>query len=256
MPVNLTNFTLYVDRPFLQRRPLAGELGFADCSRFFHFLIMCFSANASFGAGIVLSALGVASLRKAKKPEQKLFAAIPLVFAAQQVTEGVLWLTYMHPELGFLQQGAVRIFLFFAQIVWPVWVPYAIGRMETNRKRKPFLQATLAAGVLVALGMVYCFIQYPVSAYVDGSHIVYVQNFSPWILRIGAVLYMISTVSPAFLSSMPRMWMVGSAILVSYVLTVLIYHDAVVSVWCFFASVISLFVYFLIPGPEKRHFRK
>ena len=63
---------------------------------------MCFSAGASFTAGVVLSAVGVANHRKAKKPSQRLLALIPFLFGLQQVAEGVLWVTLRSSDHGWL----------------------------------------------------------------------------------------------------------------------------------------------------------
>jgi hypothetical protein len=42
------------------------------------------------------------------------------------------------------------------------------------------------------------------------------------------------------------MWMLGITILISYIMTTIYYTDYVVSVWCFFASIISIVVFFII----------
>ena len=67
---------------------------------------MCFSAAASFTAGAVLTGIGVATLRKVEHPTYYLFASIPLLFAVQQFSEGVLWLTLpsANPDFGGLKQ--------------------------------------------------------------------------------------------------------------------------------------------------------
>lgn len=52
---------------------------------------MCFSAPVSFSAGAVLLGLG-----SAKRPRELPFAAIPLLFAIQQLSEGVIWLTFSY----------------------------------------------------------------------------------------------------------------------------------------------------------------
>jgi hypothetical protein len=53
---------------------------------------MCFSATASFGASVVLGTIGVATLTKVKERAQVPFAIIPIMFAVQQFTEGILWI--------------------------------------------------------------------------------------------------------------------------------------------------------------------
>jgi len=45
---------------------------------------MCFSAGASFIGGVVISAVGVATARKVRKPTQRLFMGIPFLFGFQQ----------------------------------------------------------------------------------------------------------------------------------------------------------------------------
>ena len=53
---------------------------------------MCFSAEADFAVAAVVAPVGVASLRAAARPQELLFAALPLLLALHQLTEGVVWL--------------------------------------------------------------------------------------------------------------------------------------------------------------------
>ena len=55
---------------------------------------MCFSATASFIAGVSLSVFGVATVKKAKRKAEIPFAMIPLFFGVQQIIEGMLWLSF------------------------------------------------------------------------------------------------------------------------------------------------------------------
>ena len=54
---------------------------------------MCFSATASFSVGAILLGLGTLTLKAARRPPELVLAAIPLLFAIQQLSEGVIWLT-------------------------------------------------------------------------------------------------------------------------------------------------------------------
>ena len=57
---------------------------------------MCFSATASFSTGALLLGIGTLTLRSALAAHQQRelpFAAIPLLFATQQLIEGMIWLT-------------------------------------------------------------------------------------------------------------------------------------------------------------------
>ena len=50
---------------------------------------MCFSAPASFVAGIALSTVGAATIRMTSRRAEIAFAMIPLLFGVQQLTEGM-----------------------------------------------------------------------------------------------------------------------------------------------------------------------
>jgi hypothetical protein len=207
---------------------------------------MCFSAGASFGAGIVLSAIGVASVKKAKSPSQVVFASIPLIFAVQQITEGFLWLSLSNSSYSYLQSFTTYAFLFFAQVVWPVWVPFSILKLEPKERRRKLGKILVGIGALVSVYLAYCLFTFPVEAKIVGYHISYEQNYPDAISRYCGFLYIVATIAPPFFSHVRRMWMLGATILISYIITTLFYTDYIVSVWCFFASIISIAVYAIL----------
>ncbi len=207
---------------------------------------MCFSAGASFGAGAVLSVIGVASIKKAQSPRQIAFASIPLIFAVQQLTEGFVWLSLSNPAYASLQQVATYNFLFFAQVVWPVWVPFAVLQLEPKERRRKSEKLLVGIGAVVSLYLAYCLLTFHVEATIIGGHISYQQDYPAGIGQYLGGLYIIATIAPAFLSRIRRMWLLGTAILVSYIITTIFYTDYIVSVWCFFASIISIAVYAIL----------
>ena len=85
---------------------------------------MCFSATASFSAGAVLLGFGALTLTAARRPRELLFAAIPLLFAIQQLSEGVVWLTFRY-EAPQLNAVMTHVYSFFSHVLWPVYVPMA-----------------------------------------------------------------------------------------------------------------------------------
>jgi hypothetical protein len=204
---------------------------------------MCFSATASFGAGVVLSVIGVASMTKIKHPSQILFASIPLLFAVQQISEGILWITLPNPAYAALSQVMTYVFLFFAQFFWPLWVPIAILMLEKESKRKRFQKVLVGMGMIVAFYFAYCLVNYPVHATIVGYHVTYKVEYPNLLGRYGGILYLIATVAPPFFSHIKRMWMFGVSMFISYLITAIFYDHYVVSVWCFFASIISISIY-------------
>jgi hypothetical protein len=212
---------------------------------------MCFSAGASFGAGAVLTVIGVGSIRKVHSSSQLFFASIPLIFAIQQVSEGFLWLALQNPKFAPLQQITTYLFLFFAQVLWPVWVPYAIMKLETNKRRRKIGRIFVGIGAIVSVSLAFCLLNFPPEAKIVGRHILYVQGIARPFIRYGCILYAVATIVPPFFSSIRRMWILGLLILVSYVISAIFYMDYIVSVWCFFASIISISIYAIIYGMKK-----
>lgn len=214
---------------------------------------MCFSASASFGAGAVLTVVGIATIRKTQTPEQLPFASIPLIFALQQITEGFLWLSLTDPAYTSLQDVMTYNFLFFAQVAWPVWVPFSVLKLEPPERRRTLEKILVATGALVSLYLGYCLLSYPVGAKIIGYHISYEQDY-PSVLGLGGgLLYMIATVGPPFFSRIKRVWLLGITVLISYVITAVLYTDYIVSVWCFFASIISISIYAVVYNLNRPH---
>jgi hypothetical protein len=207
---------------------------------------MCFSAGASFGASAVLLVAGVIAVKKTKSPSQIVFASIPLLFSIQQFTEGFVWLSLTNNNYILWRDFATRLFLIFAQVVWPVFVPLSMLLMENDAKRKKILLALTGMGVLLALYIAVCLFIYPVNATINSSHIHYRLDFPTTITWISSTFYFMPTVLPAFISGVKRMQLLGIVILVSYLFTKIYFADNIISVWCFFAAAGSIVVLLIL----------
>ena len=207
---------------------------------------MCFSATASFVSGSVLTVAGAISLSSAKKNNQKLFAAIPMIFGIQQFLEGLLWLVLPDPT----NKEAIRLFtllfLFFAQVVWPLWVPLSVWVYEEDVKRKNTLFIFLIIGIIVAGYLAFCILNFDVAAVMKEHHIQYQLSFIQKIVPISGWLYFVTTVIPPFISTCHRMRILGTIIFLSYVVSKIYFNDYLISVWCFFAAVLSVLVILVI----------
>lgn len=213
---------------------------------------MCFSPTASFAAGAVLTVIGVASIKKSRKFSQLLFASIPFIFGVQQLAEGILWITLPNPEYENTQTIFTYVYLSFAQIIWPTWVPLAILLIEKNPNRKKILTLCIGAGIVVSGYLAYCLLVYPVEGKIIEHHIAYLQDYPISPQKYIAVLYVLATIVPSFVSSIRGMWMLGSLILISYIITLIFYDIYFVSVWCFFSSIISIAIYAIMRQLSKQ----
>jgi hypothetical protein len=207
---------------------------------------MCFSAEASFAGGVVISAIGVATLKKARKPERRLFAIIPLLFGFQQLAEGVLWITLRSGGPEQLQNAAAYMFLITALVIWPVMIPLSIWLMEKVKHRRKILVGVTVTGGIVSLFYAFCLISYDVAPQINGFHIEYIDKFPYTLVNIAFWFYVASTVSPMFISSVKRMWLFGILITASFVVTRIFFAQYLTSVWCFFAALISVAIYWIL----------
>ena len=201
---------------------------------------MCFSASASFIAGASLSAIGVASLMKTEAKSERPLAMIPLLFGIQQLTEGVIWLTFRN-DAPLLKQIMTYLYSGFSHVLWPIYVPFAMGVLEAVRWRKKTILAFEAAGIPVGLYLLYFIVARPVVAEVIGRHIVYV---SPHFYTIPVmVFYLAATCVSCFFSSHGFVRLFGVLMLLSFIAAYMVHVTALVSIWCFFAAILSLLIY-------------
>lgn len=201
---------------------------------------MCFSATASFSAGTVLLGLGTLTLKSARRPREVPFAAIPLLFAIQQLTEGVIWLTFSYeaPQVNVVM---THVYSFFSHVLWPVYVPVAVLLIEPPGWRRHALLVFAAAGVAVGSYLLYILVAYPVVSRPTGQHIEYV---SPHFFAAAAMtLYLMSTTLSLFLSTHRTVKVFGVLALLSFAAAYAFFTTWFISVWCFLAALLSAVVY-------------
>jgi len=207
---------------------------------------MCFSAEVSFGASAVITAVGVVALKKNKQKERMFFAAIPLMFGIQQFIEGWLWLALQNDEYRFLESAATFGFLIFAQLIWPVWVPLSTYQLESNYKRKRWMALALAMGIVLFIILGYRMLFYPVSAHIDGQHIFYQVGHFKSTNWWSGILYLFPAAVPFILSSKRQINYLGIAMLLFFVVSKVFYLKYMISTWCMFAAVLSIYIVFIL----------
>ena len=201
---------------------------------------MCFSATASFSAAAVLVGVAALTLKSAPRPRELPFAAIPLLFAIQQMSEGVIWLTFTY-EAPLLNAVMTYVYTFFSHVLWPVYVPVAALLLEPSRWRRRALLVFVAAGVAVGAYLLYILVAYPIVSRATGQHIEYV---SPHFFAVATMtLYLTSITSSLSLSTHRMVKVFGALALLSFAAAYLFYATWFISVWCFFAALLSAIVY-------------
>ena len=209
---------------------------------------MCFSATASFTAGAALTAVGGVTVHKSRGWSELPIALVPLLFGIQQITEGTLWLSLRH-NLPVLQSWATSVYSMFSHVLWPIFIPFAILLVETSRRRRSAIGVLQVLGLGVGLYLLYFLIRFPVTAHSHGRSIFY---DSPHFYILGVlVIYLLATCASGMCSSHRCINAFG---VLTFVLAIAAYQVSVktfVSVWCFFAAVLSLLVYVHFSGPMQ-----
>ena len=201
---------------------------------------MCFSATASFIAGATLSVVGIITIKKTVNSSELPFASIPLLFGIQQLIEGGIWLTFTLSN-PVLNETLTYIYSVFSHGLWPVYIPFSIVLLERVAWRKKVIFAFQVAGIIVGLYLLYFIFTEPVVAHVMGKNIVYM---SPHFYAIPVMLlYLGATCVTCFFSSHKFIRYFGVLMLLSFSLSYYIHVEALVSVWCFFAAVLSFLIY-------------
>ncbi len=201
---------------------------------------MCFSASASFIAGTTLCAVGVATIKRTEARSELPLAMIPLMFGVQQLIEGVVWLTFSN-DLPLLKQTMTYLYSGFSHVLWPIYVPFAVGVLEAVRWRKKAIFAFGAVGIAVSLYLLYFIVTRPVVAEVAAGHIVYVSPH--FYLTPVMVFYLAATCVSCFFSSHGFVKLFGVLLLLSFIASYIVHMMALVSIWCFFAAILSLLIY-------------
>jgi hypothetical protein len=214
---------------------------------------MCFSAPASFAAGAALLPASLYCVRRALHKDRRYIplGLVPLAFGLQQITEGLVW-RGLESEAGDLVQQASVLYLFFALVFWPLWIPFSLWLPE-NRPREKGLFL-----LLIGLGLVWVWLFFPLAAdsrrwlstEVIGHSIHYrfddIPAFQMVPRTIWRVGYLVSICLPLALGRFGTggsgwvSWLVGGLVGGLFAVSYLLFWYAFTSVWCFFAAVLSL----------------
>ena len=224
---------------------------------------MCFSPEASFIVGGALFPAGAYCLRAAWTKNRRLLplAFLPIGLGIQQIAEGFVWRGLQAADPS-LTRGGSLVFLFFALAFWPFWWPFVAAILETRpRFRRAFTAISIIATgwfwvlfhpllvgpeSLLTTEIVHHSIRY---AYPDLAVYEYVPR--P-LLRL---LYLLCAVTPMALGSGMFGRTPGLLLLVSAVIAAVSFDYAFVSVWCFFAAIVSSYLCVLfrrVPAASSR----
>jgi hypothetical protein len=215
---------------------------------------MCFSATVSYSAAVVLVTTGLYAVQQARRlqpPYWMVWALVPVLFGIQQAFEGRVWQELDAGDANAALPFALG-FHFFSHFLWLWWLPLSSYLVEPAKLRKKVMAGCAIFGAFSGT-LVYSVMLFNpewMSVAVREHSINY--NFSvPWRSSIHipltpAALYGLTILVPLFFSSHRLIKIFGVLIALSSVLASAAFGYAYVSVWCFFAAVLSLYIAYMI----------
>lgn len=207
---------------------------------------MCFSAPVSFAAAAVLLTAGTVALRRTAHVAQWPYALVPFWFGVQQLLEAGLWLTLDQPQQACLNGWLTQGFSAFSQVIWPIYIPLAVYLLEPAGWRRRAIGLVLAAGATVSLYLLWYLLRVPAVAQVQGQHIAYI--FPHFHEPLATALYLLGACVSPLLSRFPAVRLFGLLATLSLGATALFYLQWLISVWCFFAALLSAVVLLQFPA--------
>lgn len=200
---------------------------------------MCFSAEASFTAAVALAGVTYLNFKTIVSRSQIPLALVPAFFGAQQFSEGLVWLAignnYQPKELLI---SAQYLYLFFAFVFWPLWIPFSLYLVESVNWRKMLIGACFIGGIIFGIACAKFALTEEVTTKVYQYSIHYVSNI-PTLTPFYAPIVLL----PCFLSSYRNMWLFGILTTVSFAAAMYMYEQTFTSVWCFFSAIMSISLY-------------
>lgn len=210
---------------------------------------MCFSAVASYSAAAALIPIGTAAITITTKKKQYSWipvAAMPLLFGIQQFIEGKVWNGMDSGDIDSAKLWALG-FLFFSHALWPAYSPFMVWNLEKKEVRKKIALAIMILGIFLGAISYIPFIFEP-------------ERYLPTVINcrldyatsvlLGQLptrgIYLIVVLGCFFVSSRKEIVRYGAMIAVSIVVTFAFWKFAFVSVWCFWAALVSSYLLYVL----------
>lgn len=200
---------------------------------------MCFSPEADLVSGLLISAVGIDALRHVHRRHDHLgFAALPLLFGLHQLVEAVVWFGLLGDVPAGWVHPATWVYLLFAFVVLPVYVPLAIRALEPPGARRNLMTGFILLGGAVSVVLLGAMIRGPVTARLGDHHLAYGTDLRAGVLITGT--YVVATCAAMLFSGYRRIALFGVANLVAVVVLASLTIDGFASLWCGWAAITSI----------------
>ena len=210
---------------------------------------MCLSPEVDLAAAVVTGVVAVDTFRRNHNPDARLLASIPAIFAFHNVVSALMWWGLLGELSDNIANPATWIYEFIAFVLWPIYVPLAVRKMETNSTRIRIMTAVLALGVINSGWHMWRLVSGDISAH---AHDMFISFNYPTDPTIVGAFYIIATCGVTLFSSHKELvyWGIANALVVAVL--GLWTANGLPSLWCWYAALTSVYLNVFI----RRHDRQ
>ena len=206
---------------------------------------MCFSPQADLVGGAIITVIGIGVLRNVRQRHDHLaFAALPLLFGLHQLTETFVWWGLQGHVPSSVGTVATWIYLLFAFVLLPTYVPLAIRALEPPCERRQIMTGFAVVGAIVSLLLLAAMIRGPVVAHLADDHVAYSIKLHAGLLIVTA--YVAATCASAVFSGYRQIAIFGVINLIAVAILAKITIDGFASLWCGWAALTSIAIAYQI----------
>ena len=211
---------------------------------------MCFSATASFTAAAVLLPLGVYCVKETISWNKSLipFSLYPLIFAIQQIIEGLIWQSLENDMDAHLP---VYGFLFFSHLFWLFWVPFSVWVLENDQRKKKLLFYCMLSGLGFGLSLTIPF--FLNNDWFSVSIVNHSINYETTLIYDAFIprefvqfIYTLIVILPLLFSSLKMIQIFGLMMFMSMLVASYYFNYTFISVWCYFSAVLSSYLFIML----------
>ena len=213
---------------------------------------MCFSAQADLVGGVVLVAIGFDAVRHVDDQRDHLaFAALPLLLGAHQLDEAFVWWGLQGHINAHVGEVALWLYLLFAFVVLPVYVPLAIRALEPPGRRRKTMTGFAGLGALVSVALLAAMLGGPVTARLGDHHLSYGIHLHAGLGIVTA--YVLATCGSAIFSGYRHIAIFGVVNLIAVAALAHVEIDGFASLWCAWAALTRVAIALHLRFGTERH---
>jgi hypothetical protein len=202
---------------------------------------MCFSPEADLVGGFVLGAIGFDAVRHVRQRGDHLaIATLPLLLALHQLDEAFVWWGLQGHVSAVVGHAATWIYLLFAFVVLPVYLPLAVLVLEPPGRRRSLMALFAGLGAVVSAMLLVAMLRGPVTSSLGEYHLAYRIGLSAG----GAVVvaYVVATCGAVMFSGYRRLAVFGLVNILAVAVLAHLAIDGFASLWCGWAAVTAGFI--------------